>query len=387
MIKQDPPNSQDHTPEIATPQPARRGWFGLWPWLIVTGLLSVLTAALWLHLDARDPERVEIIAATPPRALPDADLVARAAQLRALIALREAELGAAIETLDPPRCVAPESADPLLLELAQDREAPNIARWRALLGAPAPAPMSRRKAAVAPRPGGTAPALDTPALRARLEASSAIVLGMGTANAQTLVNGSAFFISATLLITNRHVVEGIRPDTLLVTGSAFDRVRRAEIVAMSPDGGPGGPDFALLRLLAGAAPGVARITIAADKLTPVIAAGYPGMSLMNDRGFKDLMAGDAGAAPDLNMNRGEIRSIRKLGRITRIIHTADVLPGYSGGPLMDLCGRVAGVNTFIQVDQAKGAKLNNALSGADLAAFLQSAGVEPRIDDRVCAAQ
>jgi S1-C subfamily serine protease len=268
--------------------------------------------------------------------------------------------------------------------LAQDREAPHSARWRARLGAPAPAAMSRRQPALSP---GSAPALDTPALRARLERSSAIVLGMGAAQPQSLVNGSAFFISPTLLITNRHVVEGIRPDTLLVTGSAFGQVRRAEIVAMSPAGGPGGPDFALLRLLSGAAPGVAPITIAADKLTPVIAAGYPGITLMSDRGFKDLIAGDAGAAPDLNMNRGEIRSIRKLGRITRIIHTADVLPGYSGGPLMDLCGRVAGVNTFIQVDRDKGSKLNNALSGADLAAFLRSAGVGARIDDRPCIAQ
>ena len=126
------------------------------------------------------------------------------------------------------------------------------------------------------------------------------------------------------------------------------------------------------------------IAAASDKLAPVIAAGYPGLGLRDDAGFRRLLAGDLAAAPDLNMNRGEIRSIQPLGAITRLVHTADVLKGYSGGPLLDTCGRLVGVNTFIQVDQAQGGKLNNAVSTPDLVTFLQANGVRLPVDARAC---
>jgi S1-C subfamily serine protease len=97
-----------------------------------------------------------------------------------------------------------------------------------------------------------------------------------------------------------------------------------------------------------------------------------------------LIEGDISSAPDLNMNRGEIRSIQPLGAITRLVHTADVLKGYSGGPLIDTCGRIVGVNTFIQVDQEQAGKLNNAVSTGDLMAFLAQHGVKLAMDQRAC---
>ena len=159
-----------------------------------------------------------------------------------------------------------------------------------------------------------------------------------------------------------------------------------ELVATSPDGEQSAPDFALLRLRAGTAPAVLSIAAASDELAPVIAAGYPGLGLRDDAGFRRLLTGDLAAAPDLNMNRGEIRSIQPLGAITRLVHTADVLKGYSGGPLLDACGRLVGVNTFIQVDQAQGGKLNNAMSTPDLMTFLAAQGVRLPLDLRGCGA-
>ena len=76
--------------------------------------------------------------------------------------------------------------------------------------------------------------------------------------------------------------------------------------------------------------------------------------------------------------------IQPLGAITRLVHTADVLKGYSGGPLLDTCGRLVGVNTFIQVDQAQGGKLNNAVSTPDLVTFLQAYRVRLPVDARAC---
>ena len=85
------------------------------------------------------------------------------------------------------------------------------------------------------------------------------------------------------------------------------------------------------------------------------------------------------------MNRGEIRSVRPFAEITQIIHTADVLKGYSGGPLIDLCGRIVGVNTFIQVDKAQASKLNNAIAASDLQPFLAAAGASVATTTESCA--
>jgi hypothetical protein len=67
-----------------------------------------------------------------------------------------------------------------------------------------------------------------------------------------------------------------------------------------------------------------------------------------------------------------------------IIHTANISPGNSGGPLIDSCGRVVGVNTFIRVDQESSSRLNYALQASALATFLGEQGVPHRLLDDAC---
>lgn len=385
------------TPEGQEAPGKARFWPGFWPWAIVTGVLAILVAALWATLALREPEIVEVAGPAPPQLEPAPEVIARAEALRREILAKEAELKTRLASLDPPQCVAPEAPDPELLDGIREQEAPNLRRWRNLLQPvvgpsdfmpPADGPDVEATGAedtVTPRaPGASAPALDTAALRNLLERTSIFVFGLTQAARPGLSSGSAFFISDTLLVTNRHVVAELRPDQIYVAGSALRTATRAETVAISPSGGPGTEDFAVLRLVSGQAPAVARLTRRIDKLTPVIAAGYPGMSLLSDSGFQDLIRGDRTAAPDLNMNRGEVRSIRQLGSVTQVVHTADVLKGYSGGPLFDGCGRAVGVNTFIQVNKEQAAKLNSALAVEDLLAFLARNGLRAEIDDTPC---
>ncbi len=397
----------------------RRGWQGFRPWLATTLILAVLAAGLWWHLENREPQIVEITGPTPPPADPAPELVQRAAQLGQIMALRRHQLGERIAALDPPQCTPPAIPDLALLEKVRQQEAPNIARWRALLvpaslapganqalpGAARPAedaaPQQRRspgttggdgtdpdrRSMLAPSPpitGREIAALSTEELRSRLESISAIVIGLKPGPAPELLTGSAFFISPSMLVTNRHVIESAGNGDLFVTSGRLQTVHAVEIVAMTRPAAPGGLDFAVLRLKSGRAPGVALIAVGSEKLAPVIAAGYPGLGLGRDGGFRELMKGNLSAAPDLNMNRGEIRSIRRLGPITRIVHTADVMSGYSGGPLMDACGRIIGVNTFIEVDQSQAAKLNNAIAAEDLVSFLRRSGIEIGVDARRC---
>lgn len=397
-------------PVTAEPATRREPWPGFWPWVATTVLLLAMIGALAWHLQTREAQVVEVVGPTPPPAEPAPELVAEASDLKQQILLRQKRLEEAIASLDPPRCEPPKVIDQKLLDIVRKNEADNLRRWRGLLTpaslgtSPSTLPQStqpadstpiRRQAALTPPADGSLELLSTNAQRQRLESASVIVIGLSggaaTGAKPGLQTGSGFFISPTTVVTNAHVIDKADPKQLYVTSDAFDRVQAVTLRATT--GGAAGPsqigkaDFAILELVSGTSPAFMPLSSSREKLTEVIAAGYPGMTLGNDGGFQRLLAGDLSEAPDLFMNRGEIRSIQALQTITQIVHTADVLKGYSGGPLMDTCGRVIGVNTFIQVDQQQASKLNNAIASRDLAGFLAQHQVNVALDDRVCPVQ
>ena len=219
-------------------------------------------------------------------------------------------------------------------------------------------------------------------LRSILEGGTLFLLGPSVDG--SIGMGTAFFIGANLLITNRHVVDELDPSRLWVTSKRLGRANQVELIGQTSAGRASDPDFALLRLKDATAPTVLSVAASSEKLEPVIAAGYPGLTLDTDAGFYGLLQGDISAAPDLNMNDGAIRSIQSIGAITRLIHTAELLKGYSGGPLIDFCGRVVGVNTFYHVDQEEMNKSNSAISSTELSAFLRQQGIALPLDMRTC---
>ncbi|MBN9425143.1 MAG: hypothetical protein J0H09_01435 [Burkholderiales bacterium] len=68
------------------------------------------------------------------------------------------------------------------------------------------------------------------------------------------------------------------------------------------------------------------------------------------------------AAPDLNLTQGVVQSLQSgTGGTPLIVHTTAIARGNSGGPLVDRCGRAAGVNTFMNIDQRESAKIHYAI--------------------------
>ncbi|MGC2857739.1 trypsin-like peptidase domain-containing protein [Novispirillum sp. DQ9] len=200
--------------------------------------------------------------------------------------------------------------------------------------------------------------------------------------------GTAFFISKDTLVTNRHVVEDMgRDGRILITSQAMAGARPARLVASTPSSDIGGPDFAVLRLDAPVETAVP-LTVATrvDKLSRVVTAGYPGYITESDAAYAELEAGSVGAAPSMVFTSGEVSVVqRQPSGATIVIHTADMSQGNSGGPLVDLCGRVVGVNTFIGMDEESGRRGLYALSGADLLAFLGAGGVAASQSAEACA--
>ncbi|WP_262966136.1 S1 family peptidase [Methylobacter psychrophilus] len=190
--------------------------------------------------------------------------------------------------------------------------------------------------------------------------------------------GSGFFITPNLIVTNRHVVDGSEKDGLWVTSRSMKKVVKCELLTKTRSNQIMQPDFAVLRLPQGVT-GSAILAITNDppRLLPVIAAGFPGVVVQTDFRLKSLLSGDPSQAPETVLTPGEVSVVQpQQNGIKLIIHTAEISPGNSGGPLIDRCGRAVGVNTFVRKASAADSRILYALSGYNLQEFLHSIGIK-----------
>jgi S1-C subfamily serine protease len=347
------------------PKSASPGWKR---WVLgggVLALLLLLALALWWWMQAR-------------AAASGADQRAR------LLAVLERQRKLTEELANiappaPPDCPPGQSLRPVEAS-APGGAAPAPAAF------PASAPGSSPTAALPALPAtGEASQLAGAALAERLEQATAIVIVAGENDLST---GTGFFIAPNLLVTNRHVIEHSSGKRLFLASRALGSLRQATVLRATQNSDPGSPDFALLRMDQGSAPGTLDLSSEISKLASVVAAGFPGVVLRNDSNFRRLMSGELSAAPDLNLTQGAVQSLQSgAGGMPLIVHTASIAKGNSGGPLVDGCGRVVGINTFINVDQSQSSKINYAIRSQVMASFLQTAGAAARADARPCGAK
>lgn len=198
--------------------------------------------------------------------------------------------------------------------------------------------------------------------------------------AQLVSHGTGFAIAPDLVVTNAHVVEDLRDSDGIVAGVVPSEGRggfAATIAAYSPQ-----RDLALLKLKPGTS--LAALTLYSGAPTDsqeVYAAGYPGnVDMAEGLSMADLVSPQAAVK-----SRGYISAGRSSREYDTILHTAPIGAGNSGGPLLDACGRVLGVNSFGTVSEnTTDSAFYFAISMRELAAFLQSAGVTPHVSGTPC---
>lgn len=197
-------------------------------------------------------------------------------------------------------------------------------------------------------------------------------------------SGTGFFVAPGRILTNRHVTAGGAGRKIHVVSRATGVVA-AQIVAESADGEPGSPDFALLGVPDGPganSPVPLSFAPPAERLVNVITAGYPGMVLDTDQRFQQLLRGERTELPTAAVTEGVVTAVQSGAGTSIVLHTAQITPGNSGGPLVDRCGRVLGINTFIQAREE--GRMNYALAAADAGRFLAANNVAVRNATGAC---
>ncbi len=239
-----------------------------------------------------------------------------------------------------------------------------------------------------PQQQGEAPRPFNGSLAQLLEHATVMIASAGPAG---IGHGSGFFISGDTILTNAHVVQQADPNQIFVMSRAMGRAVKAQLVSMTRGAGggavePGMPDFALLKLpqaVPGAQP--LALTSTADKLLDVVAAGYPASVVQVEQGMQELQQGRLGTPPELVLTRGSISTIQRLENGLIVMpHSADISPGNSGGPLVDTCGRVVGINTFVSFATQVADRVKYAQKTESLLPWLQQQNVQAATQAEAC---
>ncbi|WP_114393942.1 S1C family serine protease [Oleisolibacter albus] len=235
---------------------------------------------------------------------------------------------------------------------------------------PAPSPDKTGTATEAAKPEPDTPRrLSRAALVERLKAAVVLVIAGED-------SGSGFFISPTLILTNYHVIEKAKDGTVIVVGRGTNTPRRARIVAMAPTSAQNQRDYAVLEIEGPGAAVTLGLSGFSSELDDVVAAGYPGLLLANDQNFTALIGGDLTALPELAFSQGQVMARQNSGRgVMTLAHSAAISGGNSGGPLVDACGNVIGINSFINVSVEQASRAGFALAATDVMDFLGERGV------------
>ena len=192
-------------------------------------------------------------------------------------------------------------------------------------------------------------------------------------------HGTGFAVSATQVVTNNHVVDELREDD------------RLELRIVPPEGGEAVParirslsprnDLALIEVVDGLRLPPLTIAGAADMDSgEVSAVGYP----QNVDIAQGLELGDVFRAQPPVKSRGFLSGRRPARRFDTILHTAPIARGNSGGPLLDTCGRVVGVNSFGAQSGGADAEFFFAISTRELLPFLRANDIQPRVNGMPC---
>ncbi|UVO54054.1 S1C family serine protease [Sphingomonas sp. SUN039] len=197
------------------------------------------------------------------------------------------------------------------------------------------------------------------------------------ANEGDLGMGSGVAVSPTRIVTNAHVVERAVESGGFVGVVPSEGRKRYEgkVVAYAPD-----LDLAVIAITSGRIEPATLYGGPVADGAAVAALGYPyGVDRAMASGLDELIRPQAPVK-----SLGHVGGRRTNARYDTVLHDANIGRGNSGGPLVDACGRVIGINSFLSVSEGIDSPFAFALSVKELAAFLAKAKVAPTVVTSPC---
>lgn len=181
-------------------------------------------------------------------------------------------------------------------------------------------------------------------------------------------HGSGFAVAPNRVVTNAHVVQLAQqyPGNVVigVVPPSGQRGFEGRVIAVDQQ-----HDLALIEFRGDPLPPVALFSGLLGGGQGVAALGYPGnVDLATARSINDYTVPVAPIRSE-----GSFGGTRVLNGTTMLLHTANIARGNSGGPLLDRCGRVVGVNSAITRNEEGDSTFAFAIAERELAAFLQAA--------------
>jgi len=179
-------------------------------------------------------------------------------------------------------------------------------------------------------------------------------------------HGSGFAVGPNRIVTNAHVVELAQkyPDNVVigVVPSEGSKSYQGRVVAIDTK-----RDLALIEFTGGALPVATLYTGAPDDSMGLVSLGYPGnVDLATAQSAADYIKPLAPVRSE-----GSLSASRNIEGINVLLHSASISRGNSGGPLLDRCGRVMGVNSAITRGEDGDANFAFAIAESELAGFLR----------------
>jgi len=192
-------------------------------------------------------------------------------------------------------------------------------------------------------------------------------------------HGSGFAVTPNRIVTNAHVVrQALQDDTLRIgiVPSQGAEAAYGKAISVSPKN-----DLALIEITEGSLR-LPPLTLAGQRtgdMGEVSSVGYP----MNVDQAQGLDIGDIFKAQPPVKSRGFLSGQRPSRQFDTILHTAPIARGNSGGPLLDQCGRVLGVNSFGADSNGSDAEFYFAVSMREVLPFLEARGARCRAARKV----
>jgi S1-C subfamily serine protease len=235
---------------------------------------------------------------------------------------------------------------------------------------------------IAPPKVEVPPGVKTPtSLNDALNSSVVLVLAVSDEKGnEGLGMGSGFFVGPKTIVTNFHVVE--KATKVAVVNKMLGKLTPAQVRAHTP--GTKDADFAVLEIPADGGAGLPMtLSQQAELMENAVIVGYPGVAVERDARLRKLLVdGDITAIPGLSASPTFISQTLLDQEPPLLGVNSQINHGNSGGPLIDYCGRVLGLNTmFVQGDD--GDRANYAQASRGLMTFLDSVQVPyPKSDDK-----